>query len=511
MKDKLLNNAEITAIALMGFVALIVGGWSVIILVVLVGAFIGVSVEPDPSGVRRAGVSGALGALILVIITLIHNTLIIRLPDQDSIPVAAQNIGVYLVALALGTGVAMLVAFLRAHADARVRRYGLMALMLVAAVLFPFFEKQSGLFWANTVIVAMIYSLQALGLNIVAGYAGMLDLGYVAFFAIGGYTMALLNSPQINVQLLFWLVIWIAAAAAAVFGLILGAPVLPLRGDYLAIVTLGFGEIVPIVFKNLEAVRIYEPVTEILSAILRQPNLALCLVGCGEDPFNLTNGTQGVSPIGRPEVPTGLIAFFKNPPFNTDLTFLPGNYLPWYFLILVLLVVSIFFISRLRQSRIGRAWVAIREDELAANAMGINLVQTKLTAFMLGAMFSGFAGAFYASYVSFVSPDAFEFSISVIVLCMVILGGSGSITGVLLGAFIIKAVDLLLLDEFQVVLGGLLQVTVFRAIESQDVRLFFNSLLDATQYKLLLFGLILVLMMQFRPQGLVPSVAPRRK
>lgn len=511
MKDKLLNNAEITAIALMGFVALIIGGWSVMILVVVVGALIGVSVEPDANGLRRAGVSGALGSLILVIITLIHNLLITRLPNQETVPASAQNIGVYLGSLVLGTGVALLVAFLRGHPNARVQRYGLLSLMLVAAVLFPFFEKQSGLFWANTIIVAMIYSLQALGLNIVAGYAGMLDLGYVAFFAIGGYTMALLNSPQINIHFLFWLVIWIAAAAAALFGLILGAPVLPLRGDYLAIVTLGFGEIVPIVFKNLEAVRIYEPVSEILSAIFNQPEMAICLLGCGADPFNLTNGTQGIGPVGRPEVWAGIIAFFKNPPFNTDVTFLPGNYLPWYFLILVILVVSIYYISRLRQSRIGRAWVAIREDELAANAMGINLVRAKLTAFMLGAMFSGFAGAFYASYVSFVSPEAFEFSISVIVLCMVILGGTGSITGVLLGAFIIKVVDLLLLDKFQVVLGGVLQVTIFRGIESPDVRLFLNSLLDATQYKLLLFGLILVLMMQFRPQGLVPSITAKRK
>jgi branched-chain amino acid transport system permease protein len=510
MKDKLLNNAEITAIALMGFVALIVGGWSVLILVVLAGTLIGVSVEPDPAGLRRAGVSGAIGAASIVVITFLHNTVITQLPRQDAIPAAAQSALVYLGSIVLGAGVAVLVAFLRGHPDARVRRYGLLALVLAAAVIFPFFEKQSQLFWANTIIVAMIYALQALGLNIVAGYAGMLDLGYVAFFAIGGYTMALLNSPQLNIHMLFWLVIWIAAAAAAVSGLILGAPVLPLRGDYLAIVTLGFGEIVPIVFKNLEAVTIFEPVTYLLGNLMGRPEMAVCLVGCSE-PLDLTNGTQGINPIGRPEMFEGLIAFFKNPPFNTDLTFLPGNYLPWYFLILALLAASIFFISRLRRSRIGRAWVAIREDELAANAMGVNLVRTKLTAFMIGAMFSGFAGAFYASYVSFVSPEGFDFSISVIVLCMVILGGTGSITGVLLGAFIIKVVDLLLLDKFQAVLGGVLQVTVFRGLESPDVQLFLASLLDATQYKLLLFGLILVLMMQFRPQGLVPSLSQKRR
>jgi len=159
----------------------------------------------------------------------------------------------------------------------------------------------------------------------------------------------------------------------------------------------------------------------------------------------------------------------------------------------------------LRGSRIGRAWVAMREDELAATSMGVNIVRTKLTAFILGAMFSGFAGAFYGSYVSFISPDAFDFSISVIVLCMVILGGTGSITGVILGGLIIKMADLLFLDKFQTVLGGLLQATVFQSIKSQAMENFLESLFNASQYKLLLFGLILVLMMRFRPQGLVPS------
>jgi branched-chain amino acid transport system permease protein len=315
----------------------------------------------------------------------------------------------------------------------------------------------------------------------------------VAFFAIGGYTIAMLNSPQFDLQLSFWLVIWIAAAAAALFGLLLGAPVIPLRGDYLAIVTLGFGEIVPIVFRNLNVVRIFEPLSEVVAVVLGRPELALCLTGC-PTPLNITNGTDGINPIGRPVLP--------------GVVFVTGQYIPWYFLILVLLALSVFFISRLRRSRMGRAWVAIREDELAANSMGIDLVRTKLAAFMLGAMFSGFAGAFYGSYVSFVSPDAFDFSISVIVLCMVILGGTGSIVGVILGGFIIKVTDLLL-DKIQVVLGGVLQATVFQGIENQGMRNFLESLFNASQYKLLLFGFILVTMMQFRPQGLVPSTTER--
>jgi branched-chain amino acid transport system permease protein len=340
-------------------------------------------------------------------------------------------------------------------------------------------------------VVALIYCMQALGLNIVAGYSGMLDLGYVAFFAIGGYTAAFLNSPQFDLAVPFWIIVFIAGFAAALFGLILGAPVIPLRGDYLAIVTLGFGEIVPIVFRNLEAVRIYEPISEIVTALQGRPQDALCLVGCGDLPLNITNGVQGINPIGRPDV-LGYV-------FET------GKYIPWYFLILIMVAVAAFFINHLRRSRMGRAWVGMREDELAASAMGVPVVRTKLLAFMIGAMFSGFAGAFYASYVSFISPDAFDFSISVIVLSMVILGGSGSIPGVILGAMLIKLIDPLLLDELQRVVGGILQVTLLRWIDAPGFENFIKSLLDPTQYKLMLFGLILVIMMRVRPQGLIPA------
>lgn len=494
MKQKFLSNAEIIAISLMGFIALIAGGWSVMVLVCMAGALAGVNSPATREGLRRAAIAGAVLSVIIVAITLFHNIVIASLPKQEDVPPGAQNILTYIGAILLGVIVAVIVNFIRQQENPLVRRYGMLGVVLLFAIIFPFFEQAVQLFWANAVIVSMIFALQALGLNIVAGYAGMLDLGYVAFFAIGGYTIALLNSPHFDLKVSFWLVIWIAAAAAAFFGLILGLPVIPLRGDYLAIVTLGFGEIVPIVFKNLEAVKIYEPISEIIAALAGNPAAAICLVGC-PDPLNLSNGTQGITPIGRPEFP--------------GVQFLTGQYIPWYFLALSLLVLSVFFISRLRNSRIGRAWVAIREDELAAHSMGINLVRTKLAAFMLGAMFSGFAGAFYGSYVSFISPDAFDFSVSVIVLCMVILGGTGSIIGVLLGGLIIKVADLLLLDKLQTVVGGLLQVTLLQGIENQAMRNFLESLFNASQYKLLLFGLILVLMMQFRPQGLVPSVSER--
>ncbi len=495
MKQKILSNAEIIGILLMGFVALITGGWSVIILVILTGALVGVNTPAEPGAWRKALVPGLISAVAIVLITLFHNTVILGLPRQEPIPAASTSPLVYIGSIVLGTAMAVGVAALRTATNERVRRFGLIGLLLVCAVAFPFFEQYAQLFWANAIIVAMIFSMQALGLNIVAGYAGMLDLGYVAFFAIGGYTIAFLNSPQFNLQVWFWLVIWIAAAAAALFGLILGAPVIPLRGDYLAIVTLGFGEIVPIVFRNLNEIRILEPVTNMIAALTGNPSAAICLIGCIE-PFNLTNGTDGINPIGRPILP--------------GVQFVTGQYIPWYFLILGLLITSVFFISRLRNSRIGRAWVAIREDELAANSMGINLVRTKLIAFMLGAMFSGLAGAFYGSYVSFISPDAFDFSISVIVLCMVILGGTGSIVGVILGGFIIKVTDLLLLDKLQVVMGGLLQATLFQGIDNQGMQNFLESLFNASQYKLLLFGIILVTMMQFRPQGLVPSTSERK-
>ena len=497
MKQKLLSNAEVLAIILMGLIALIIGGWSVVVLVILAGALVGTSAPQNMAGMRRAVLVGAIVSGAVVLFTFARNTFLATLPKVDAIPAAANTPLVYLGAIALGTFTAVLIAFLRAQPNENLRRYGLLAFVVICAVAFPFFERESKLLWANAVVVALIFTVQALGLNIVAGYAGLLDLGYVAFFAIGGYSVALLASPQFNLHVSFWLVIWVAAAVAAISGFILGAPTLRLRGDYLAIVTLGFGEIVPIVFKNLERVQIYEPITSFIAWLTSNPAVKVCLVGC-EKALNITNGTQGINPIDRPWFPG--VGFFQT-----------GQYIPWYFLILSILAISAFFISRLRESRIGRAWVAMREDELAASSMGIDIVRTKLTAFTLGAMFSGFAGAFYGSYVSFISPDAFEFSVSVIVLSMVILGGTGSIVGVILGGLIIKIVDLLLLEKLQLFIGGVLEATIFQGIQSQGLENFLSSLLDVSQYKLLFFGLILVVMMLVRPQGLVPESMVKSK
>jgi branched-chain amino acid transport system permease protein len=299
------------------------------------------------------------------------------------------------------------------------------------------------------------------------------------------------------------LVIWFAAAAAAFAGLLFGAPTLRLRGDYLAIVTLGFGEIVPIVVKRLDAVKIFEPISLFIAQIMGKTGDAaaqasVCLVGCFGNALDITSGTKGISPINAPQL-------------GDVYTFKVGEFVPWYFVALILLVVSAFFIFRLRASRIGRAWVSIREDELAANAMGIDLVKTKLTAFIIGARFSGFAGAFYASFTSFISPDAFDFSISVIILAMVILGGSGNITGVLLGASIIMLIDRVLLDRLKVIINGVLQGVVFRDIASGPLAVFVNSLTDATAYKIAIFGLILVVMMKVRPQGILPEQTAARR
>lgn len=290
-------------------------------------------------------------------------------------------------------------------------------LLGLLAVAYPFIDSFFQLRFMGQVIPVLVFILMALGLNIVVGYAGLLDLGYAAFFAIGAYATAMVASPHFGISLSFWLAIWIAAAVAAIFGTILGAPTLPLRGDYLAIVTLGFGEIVPIAANNLD-------------------KFSLSIFGYTLiENVDLTGGPKGINPINRPYLP-GVGEFAASNP------------IPWYYLILTIMLVSIFFILRLRNSRLGRAWTAMREDELAAEAMGINIVRTKLLAFAMGATFSGFAGAFYGSYISAIFPDAFRFDVSVMLLCMVILGGLGNITGVILGGLIIQFADRLFLPQF---------------------------------------------------------------
>ena len=519
-QKKLLTNGELLGISLIGLLSVIMGGWTVIPLAMIASALVGVAASEDRAGITRAGIIGFITSVIIAALAYARNVFVAQLPKQESVPAAANTLTVFAIAVLAGTLTALIIAFFRAQPNQTVKRVGLLGFLAVCAIAFPFYDQQLGLAWAGVMVVALIYMLQALGLNIVAGYSGLLDLGYVAFFAIGGYTAAFLSAPSNawgtagwdgNLHVPFWLLVWVAAGAAAVFGLILGAPTLPLRGDYLAIVTLGFGEIVPIVFKNLDTVTIFEPISRLVAMFGGNFNGGLCLVGCGDRPLNITNGTQGLNPIDAPQLPQFFVNFVHNTFNGYDITFRSENNVPWYFLILFMLVVSAFFIARLRKSRIGRAFVAMREDELAASAMGVPIVRTKLTAFTIGALFSGFAGAFYASKVSFISPDAFDFSVSVIVLCMVILGGSGNIAGVILGGLIIKVVDLLVLDKLQRVINGVLQATVFTAANNDVVSQFWGSLLDTTQYKLMLFGIILVVMMLVRPQGLIPESSTQTK
>lgn len=329
----------------------------------------------------------------------------------------------------------------------------------------------------NQLIPVYIYVLLALGLNIVVGYAGLLDLGYAAFFAIGAYTIGILSSKQFEVQtgfsLSFWLVIWIAAAVAAVAGIILGAPTLPLRGDYLAIVTLGFGEIVPIVIRNLGG-----------GGSSGTVMLEFFGIKLFSEPLNLTGGESGISAIYPPSS-----------------SFTSANQINWYYLIVGLMALTIFFINRLRNSRQGRAWTAIREDELAADAMGINTVRTKLLAFAMGATFSGFAGAFYGAYLGSIFPSSFEFSVSVIVLCMVILGGLGSMVGVIVGGLLIMGADRMFLPTA----ADVVQKIAETKTGSGDIPIYRNP----GQLRQLLFGLVLVVMMVVRPEGLLPSAERR--
>ena len=353
--------------------------------------------------------------------------------------------------------------------------------VLVLAIILPIiiYQTSQAQIWLDTITYGEVFAILALGLNVVVGFAGLLDLGYAAFYAIGAYTFGLLASAQsqfwlpakasVNLPFLtiastgihqgihlnFWLALPICGLVAATFGIILGAPTLRLRGDYLAIVTLGFGEIVPEVITNLG------------------PNNSFGWP-------NITNGTNAIFGIDQPRI-GGL-------QFSTD-------QLPWYYLGLGALVLIILLASRLEDSRLGRAWVAMREDELAASCMGINLTRTKLAAFAMGAFFSGIAGMINGSRIQTITPDAFKFQVSITILTMIVLGGMGSIPGVLVGAMIVAALQLTLLDQFSTWIQGFGNLT----------HISFLQTLDLTQGKNLIFGLLLVLMMIFRREGLLPS------
>jgi len=332
--------------------------------------------------------------------------------------------------------------------------------LAIALALLPFLVGAGlGRGWVRILDFALLYVMLALGLNIVVGYAGLLDLGYIAFYAVGAYLYALLASPHFGVHLPFWALLPMGAAVAGLFGVLLGAPTLRLRGDYLAIVTLGFGEIIRIFLNNLNA------------------------------PINITNGPQGVNLID----PIAIGGVSLNQTHEWFGVTVPGVY-TYYYLFLFLALIVIFISLRLQDSRIGRAWVAIREDEVAAEAMGINTRNIKLLAFAMGASFGGISGGLFAGFQGFISPESFNLFESIIVLCMIVLGGMGNIPGVILGAILLTVFPeaLRYLGHLQTLLLGRVWI-------------------DPNDLRMLVFGLALVLMMIYRPAGLLPSTRRRRE
>ena len=367
--------------------------------------------------------------------------------------------------------------------------YSSMALLLVGLLVFPFVAAQFGNSWVRIIDIALLYIMLALGLNIVVGFAGLLDLGYIAFFAVGAYITGLFASPQFaallesivnyspwlgnalvavmgpdiaqnGIHLSVWLIVPVADVVAGLFGALLGAPTLKLRGDYLAIVTLGFGEIIRIFMNNLN------------------------------DPINFTNGPQGINGIdsirifrvnlaGEPGSRANVvIGDFSMPSVNA-----------YYFLFLFLCIGIVFVTARLQHSRLCRAWVAIREDEIAAKAMGINTRNVKLLAFSMGASFGGVAGAMFASFQGFVSPESFSLTESIAVLAMVVLGGIGHIPGVIMGGVLLAA----------------LPEVLRHVVEPAQMAIFGQVVIESEVLRQLLYGLALVLIMLNRPAGLWPA------
>ena len=344
-------------------------------------------------------------------------------------------------------------------------KFALILLAVAALLVLPLFAQYFGNAWVRILDAALLYMLLALGLNVVVGYAGLLDLGYIAFYAVGAYLFGLLASPHLTdtfdwIAHLFrnglhapiWLVIPLGALVAGTFGVLLGAPTLRLRGDYLAIVTLGFGEIIRVFLNNLDA------------------------------PVNITNGPKGIDTIDS-------IKFFgvdlgkAHSLFGVEFQ----SVSMYYYLFLALVVAAVVICYRLERSRIGRAWMAIREDEIAAKAMGINTRNLKLLAFGMGATFGGVSGVMFASFQGFVSPESFSLAESVMVVAMVVLGGIGHIPGVLLGALLLSALP----EVLRYVAGPLQEATGGR--------------LDAAILRQLLIALAMIGVMLSRPRGLWPS------
>jgi len=335
-----------------------------------------------------------------------------------------------------------------------------LVLIAVALLALPFALSLIGTAWVRIANFAILYVLLALGLNIVVGFAGLLDLGYIAFYAVGAYAYALLASPHFGLHLPFWAILPIGAALAALFGVLLGAPTLKLRGDYLAIVTLGFGEIVRIFLNNLSR------------------------------PVNITNGPIGVARIDPFRIDG--IDFARSERF---LGLEVSGPMKYYWLLLGVALAIIVVNIRLQNSRIGRAWEAIREDEVAARAMGIDTRNIKLLAFAMGASFGGVAGGMFSAIQGFISPESFVLVESIMVVSMVVLGGMGNIWGVVLGALLLSFVP------------EVLRWTV----EPLQEAIFGRALIEPEVIRMLIFGLALVLVMRFRPAGLLPSAVRKRE
>ena len=349
----------------------------------------------------------------------------------------------------------------------RSRASQIIVFLAAAAVLvaLPLLAQQVGQGWVRIMALALLYVLLALGLNIVVGYAGLLDLGFVAFYAVGAYMYALLASPHLletfealrqgfpeGLHTPVWAVIPLAALLAAVAGVMLGAPTLKLRGDYLAIVTLGFGEIIRVFLNNLE------------------------------HPVNITNGPRGLDRIDSMSV----LGIDLGKPLMIG-EFKIASVTLYYYLFLVLVVLSVIICQRLETSRIGRAWMAIREDETAAKAMGINTRNMKLLAFGMGATFGGVSGAMFAAFQGFVSPESFSLMESVMIVAMVVLGGLGHLPGVILGALMLAALP----EVLRYVAG--------------DIQNLSGGRIDASILRQLLIAGAMMLIMLWRPRGLWPA------
>ena len=378
------------------------------------------------------------------------------------------------------------------------RRYRIIAGLILTLVLIPIVGMRN-IFYLEVIFQISVFAALALGLNIVVGFTGLLNMGYVAFYAVGAYLWAFFGSQQpfllhsipgtvpagtpflLNPNF-FYLFLFLGMALAAVVGILLGLPVMRVRGDYLAIVTLGFGELIRVLANNLDK------------------------------PLNLTNGPQGISPIQRPTIPAFVLSSWNTifgPIIGKPIAEGEFYNLFFYVIALVIILVVIVTVIRLDDSRMGRAWMAIREDELAASAMGINVVHYKLAAFAVAASFAGVMGVLFSASRTFVSPESFNFMQSIAILTMVILGGLGSIPGVILGAALVTILNLQILQGLSLWLSSLRQsdmVIPLINFAMKDI----SSQLDPAKYQRMLFGLILILMMIYRQEGLIPAKRRRR-